>query len=80
MGMGCMAEGALSLTLPRIEIRGAEPRDVQSGWHFQIHVFTEEGGQYLTWAGHSYERAILSAEGLAAQMGCQAPVVDLVGA
>ena len=75
-----MAEGALDLALPRIEIRGAEPRDVQSGWRFQIHVFTEEGGRYLTWAGHSYERAIFSAEGLATRTGRRVPVVDLVGA
>ena len=75
-----MAEGALDLALPRIEIRGAKRRGGRSGWRFQIHVFTEEGGQDLTWAGHSYERAIFSAEGLAARTGRQVPVVDLVGA
>ncbi len=75
-----MAEGALGVALPRIEIRGAEPRDARSGWRFQVHVFTEEGGQYLTWAGRSYERAILSAEVLATQAGRQVPVVDRVGA
>jgi hypothetical protein len=80
IGVGGMAEDAPGLTLPRIEIRGAERRDVRSGWRFQIHVFTEEGGQYLTWAGHSYEAAILSAEGLATQTGPKVPVVDLVGA
>ncbi len=75
-----MAEDALGRTLPRIEIRGAERRDVRSGWRFQIHVFTDVGGQYLTWAGRSYERAIFSAEGLATRTGRQVPVVDLVGA
>ncbi len=75
-----MAEGALGVALPRIEIRGAEPRDVRSGWRFQVHVFTEEGGHYLTWAGRSYERAIFSAEVLATRTGHEVPVVDLVGA
>ena len=75
-----MAEDTPGRSLLRIEIRGAEPRDVRSGWRFQVHVFTEEGGQYLTWAGHSYERAIFSAEVLATRMGRQVPVVDLVGA
>jgi hypothetical protein len=80
MGVGDMDQSALGVALPRIEIRGAERRDVQSGWRFQVHVFTEEGGQYLTWAGRSYERAILSAEVLATRTGRQVPVVDLVGA
>jgi hypothetical protein len=74
-----MVEIAPGRTLPRIEIRGAEPRDDRSGWRFQVHAFTEEGGQYLTWAGRSYERAILSAEVLATRTGRQVHVVDLVG-
>ncbi len=80
MGVGCMAEGAQGVALPRIEIRGAERRGGRSGWRFQVHVFSEQGGQYLSWAGRSYERAILSAEGLATQTGREVPVVDLVGA